>query len=380
MKSARCNLCGFIDWSEAVACKRCGAEFAFTEERSLNKLITSSSSANGHPVFIIYAGAVSASFFVCLSFIVIKFIAVFIQPKPLEGAMHVSLYLLLWLTYAFLARAFGCVAQTKAIPLGFCLLAFYLLLTAWEVVSLVQYNQKYGGWFWVNKFFFSPVVLYLLPAVLTFIGTHFGSRRTGTWAILIVVSISIGLVAVWRSQPRPTPERRANYSLNVVGGNSNEIELKLDLRYSLQMIDRPLEFRAYGGATDNTSLQKLTVVRHTPEFHPTTKMLINADGKNIEIMMWPINQPDGSSRLEFKGNEDYSQISNWGISLNTELAGALFRAQHVEIDWGNFHASLSEAQLASVQSFIRSWAKVLAEEGAVCTNPMCVQPLRSSAK
>ena len=96
--------------------------------------------------------------------------------------------------------------------------------------------------------------------------------------------------------------------------------------------------------------------------------------------MWPINQPDGSSRLEFKGNEDYSQISNWGISLNTELAGALFRAQHVEIDWGNFHASLSEAQLASVQSFIRSWAKVLAEEGAVCTNPMCVQPLRSSAK
>ena len=319
----------------------------------------------------------STSFLLYPGFLVIKLIALFVDAKPF-GVTHVLATLMLWLAYALVARWFGSLGRARAIPLGFFLLAGYLLVTAWSIVQLAQYNRKYGGWFWTNRFFVSPVILYLLPVVVTFIGTHSRPWRSRIWVILITASITLGLIALWNSRPQLTPERRMNYSLNVVGGQSNDIELQLDLKYRLQMTNYPLEFRAMGtGAGDNT-MQKLTVIRRTADFNPTSKMFLNVDGQNIEIMMWPINQPDGSSRLEFTGKENYSEIANWRVSLNSDLPRALLNAHHVEVDWGNFHASLSEAQLTSIQTFIRDWGKVLAEEGAVCTNPECRQSSRAA--
>jgi hypothetical protein len=118
--------------------------------------ILSSTTERGHSVFITYFGAVAAGFFLYLGLIVLRFI---IYPKQLEGASLVLWCLVLWLVYALVGSWFGSLPRTKAIPLGFCLLAFYLLLTIWSVSNMIQSNQTYGGWFWVNKFFFAPIVL-----------------------------------------------------------------------------------------------------------------------------------------------------------------------------------------------------------------------------
>ena len=330
----------------------------------------------GPPVFVFYLAAVASGFFLFLCLFILSLVN---YPKSLEGASLVLWFLLEWLTFTLVGTWFGSHSQLKAIPIAFCLLAFYLFLTTWTILNIIHQNQEYGGEYWVNRFFYSPIVLYLLPVVVTVIGAYVGSARSAIGAILICASLAVGLVTLRFSRSSVPRVRRANYSFNLAGGKSNEIDLKVDFKFGFQVIDYPMEFRSITENPDD-SFQKLTVIRRTSEFHPNTKMLMNIDGRSIENMMWPINQPDGTSRLEFTGKEDYSPIANWKMEPHFDLARALASAHRVEIEWGNFHTVLPEEQVSSLRNFLRSWGKVVGEEGALCTTAMCVRPLPGSSQ
>jgi hypothetical protein len=102
-------------------------------------------------------------------------------------------------------------------------------------------------------------------------------------------------------------------------------------------------------------------------------MKIDIDGKELENTMWPINGPNGSSRIDYSSKQDYSEIVNWRIGLSPDLSAALVNARHISMTWGTVDITLSEQQVAGLREFVRAWGKILHDEGVLCTNPNCVQ-------
>ena len=102
-------------------------------------------------------------------------------------------------------------------------------------------------------------------------------------------------------------------------------------------------------------------------------MTMTVDGKELESSMWPINTPNGDSRIDYSQKQDYRNIMNWSVGPNADLVGSLGNAHQITLTWGNVKVDLSDEQVESLRTFVRNWFRLLHEEDLLCTNPVCQQ-------
>ena len=69
-------------------------------------------------------------------------------------------FLIVGVIYAGVGVWFGARHGVREWLVALCLSSSYLLMLGYVVYSLCRYNQIYGGRFWSNKFYLSPVFFY----------------------------------------------------------------------------------------------------------------------------------------------------------------------------------------------------------------------------
>ena len=259
--------------------------------------------------------------------------------------------------------------------LALSLSLFYLLGLSLGLYHLLRHNQTYGGLFWSNKFYLSPILLFISIPVAVFFGARFGSKPSLLRFAALILVFAIASGAVQYTDVKAHPAKELNYSTDIVAGESSEFAMRLELRFRLQITDDPIRFRTASTpppANDRGGWH-VTVLKKDYTFSPNTNMTVNVDGKDIETSMWPINGPDGSSHIDFSKKQDYSDIVNWSVGPGPDLLGSLVNAHHIMLTWGNVKVVLPDEQVESLRTFVRNWFRILQDEDALCTNPLCKQ-------
>jgi hypothetical protein len=271
------------------------------------------------------------------------------------------------------------------------LVGFYLFGLAVGFFELLRRNQKYGGMFWTNKFYLSPVLLFISVPLAVFLGARFGSNRSPLRFAALILVFVVAAAAVPYTDIKDRPIKELNYSTDIVAGESSkfsmrlklevrlritdEFSMRLKLEVRLRITDDPMRFRAFPAppAANDRSGWTVTVLGKDSTFAPDIHMTMNVDGKEIESSMWPINSADGSSHIDFGHKQDYSDIINWRVGPNPDLLDSLVNAHHITLIWGNVKVVLPDEQVESLRTFVRQWRRMLHDEGMLCTNPLCTQ-------
>ena len=353
MNRIKCSQCGCVNWLENETCKRCRTPLASPP------VAPSPNRFAAKPHYSIYGVAFFAGIGVCLATLVSKLA---LYPT----GVRFPLSLLVWCLFATTGIFFGTRRHHNTLLMGASLSVCYVVLSTWSLVAEISYNQQYVGQFWINRFFFWPVIPYLLPPVVVTLAAYLGSRRSFTYGALLVATLATCIVAIVESRPGQPHERKLSHSLDVVAGESQDTVLRLNLILSLSVQDDPPSFRAIPSTSDNWG-HTITVIKRGPAFKPDTQLAIEVDGRLMHNSAWPV----GVSRVTFTGNEDYSGIVNWKVGTDPKLMRSLTNARRIEMDWGNLHIVLSDEQVEGIRNFVRNWVSILQEEGVFCTNPMC---------
>jgi hypothetical protein len=354
-----------VNFAEASNCKRCRAALKSADEDSLLPSHPDSSKSSASKV--VYVQALGSGLLVLVGVFICS---LFWWPRS-AGA---SPFVILTIAYAALGGWFGSRHRVKAWLLALCLISTYLLLLTYALASLIQYNQTYGGWFWTNRFYFSPVLLYASVALAAFFGTRFGAKRSLFRFAPLLSLFVIALIANNYAHSQTARARRISYSEIITAAPQNELAFKLEINLGIDSKDDPMNFRvlptvssAKGGGTN------VTVLSNGPSFAPTSDMIMKINGSEIHNMMWPVNSPDGSSHLDPSPGATYNDIMNWRVAPGNDLLNSLANAKQVEVTWGGVEIDLPEQQVNSLRNFARSWYQILKEEDRFCTNPMCAQ-------
>jgi len=354
-----------VNFADASNCKRCGAEFKSKDEDSQLPSDAHSSEPNGAKS--VYLKAFGLGLLVLPGVFISS---LFWWPKD-SGA---SFFLILTVTYAVLGGWFGWRHRVKAWLLALCLISTYLLLLGYALASLIQYNQTYGGWFWTNRFYFSPVLVYASVALAAFFGTRFGAKRSLFRFAPLLSLFVIALIANNYAHSQTARARHISYSEIITAAPQNELAFRLEFNLGVESKDDPMNFRVLPTvSSDNRGGMNVTVLSNGPTFAPTSDMIMKINGSEIHNMMWPVNSPDGSSHLDPFPMATYSDIMNWRVGPGNDLQESLANAKQIEVTWGGVEIDLPEQQVNSLRNFARSWYQILKEEDRLCTNPMCVQ-------
>lgn len=365
MSGFKCLKCGLVNFAEASNCKRCGAELKLADEDSLLPSHSQSSKPNASK--LVYLQALGVGLLVLIGLFIYR-----LFRFPTETGE--SSFLILTIIYAVLGGWFGSRYRLKAWLLALCLISTYLLTVGYGLYRLIQYNQLYGNWFWANRFYFSPLLVYASVALAAFFGTRFGAKRSLFRIAPLLSLFVIAFIANGYAHGGTGRVRQLSYSENITAAAPTELAFRLDIKLGVQTKDDPMNFRTLptagsieGGGTN------VTVLRKSPTFAPTTQMIMKINGTELQNMMWPVNSPDGSSHLDFSPGANYSDIIKWKVGPNPDLLSSLAYANQIEITWGNVKIDLPPEQVNSLRNFARAWFQILKEEGLLCTNPMCVQ-------
>lgn len=365
--SSKCSHCGCVNWSADKECRRCQTPLETPVQHSLKNPFHAGHSSS----YLTYWMAFLFGCGICVGLFV-STLVIYPHEPPLPFPI------LLWIIYAVAGFCLSLRRRANPLFVGLFLSTGYILVTFWGISQLLDHNEKYGGWFWTNKFFFWPVVLYSWPPIVATLAAYLSARRSAKFAGILLGSLAIGVIALIGSRPGEVRVRRITHSFNIVAGESRDVIIKVDMALELATQDEPTEFRTVPAVTDgHGASQTITVVSKNAAFNPTIHLFTNIDGKSLDNSMWPINQPDGSSHVDFGRPQDYRQIVHWNIGPNADLLAALANAHHISIDWGNLHTELPEDDVKNLRNFVRSYFQILAEERALCTNPNCKQPLDS---
>ncbi|MGH9872220.1 MAG: zinc finger Ran-binding domain-containing protein [Pyrinomonadaceae bacterium] len=365
MSGLKCLKCGLMNFAEASNCKRCGAELKSTDEDSLLPFNPHSSKPNASKS--VYLQALGLGLLVLVGLFVYS---LFRWPR---GAGESS-FLILTIIYAVLGGWFGSRHRVKAWLLALCLISTYYLSLGYSLYRLLQYNQLYGNWFWTNRFYFSPVIVYASVALAAFLGTRFGAKRSLFRIAPLLSLFVIALIANGYAHDGTGRARQLSYSENITASPPTELAFRLDIKLGVQTKDDPMNFRTLptAGSIEGGGMN-VTVLRKNLTFAPTTQMIMKINGTELQSMMWPVNSPDGSSHLDFSPGANYSDIIKWKVGPDPDLLNSLANAHQIEVTWGNVEIDLPPEQVNALRNFARSWYQILEEEGLLCTNPMCVQ-------
>lgn len=364
MVGRKCLQCGLMNFADSSHCKRCGAELSLTAESSPGP------SGLEHPQptasLLVYLVAVGIG--------KIVFLIIFLYNFRRSPGGALGSFLILGMSYAALGAWFGSRRRLKAWLLALCISSVYLLCVGYGLFSVIRSNQLYGGWFWTDRFYFSPIVIYAAVPLAAFLGTRFGVHRTLFRLVPLLCLFVATFVSIGYARGGPRPARELTYSSDITAESPSQLTIRLNIKLVLQISDDPMNFRT---VPTNREVKdggwKVVVLRKDPTFAPTTQMTIKIDGKKLHNTMWPVNRPDGSSHLDFSKEQNYSDIVNWNVGLDPDFLSLLTSANQVELTWGNAQLALPPEQVESLRSFARSWYEILRDEDLLCTKPMCVQ-------
>lgn len=364
MKGRKCLKCGLMNFADDSRCKRCGAEFTLTAELSLQPY-------NLRPT---QPTASALVYFLALGLGKIVFLVFLMSSFRRSPGSSLQSFLILGVSYAALGGWFASRRRLKAWLLALCISSVYLLSIGYALYSVIHSNQRYGGWFWTDRFYFSPILIYTVVPLAAFLGTRFGVRRTLFRLVPLVCLFAATFVSMGYARGGPRPARELTYSTNMTAEPPSELMFRVDIKLGVQTSDDPMNFRTVPIVRQvKDGGWKVTVLRKDAAFAPTTQMVIKINGKKLHHMMWPVNAPDGSSHLDFSKEQNYSDIVNWTIGPDPNFLNSIINATQVELTWGNAQIALLPEQVESLRNFARSWFQILREEDLLCTNPMCVQ-------
>ncbi len=143
-----------------------------------------------------------------------------------------SSFLILSIAFAALGGWFGSRHRLKAWLLALCLISTYLLSLGYGLYRLIQYNQLYGGWFWTNRFYSSPLLVYASVALAAFFGTRFGAKRTLLRIAPLVSVFVIAFIANGYAHGGTGRARQISYSDNITAAPPTELAFRLDIKLS----------------------------------------------------------------------------------------------------------------------------------------------------
>ena len=307
-------------------------------------------------------------------------LALILSPTSwLKGHGETS-FLIVGVIYAGVGVWFGARHRVREWLVALCLSSSYLLTLAYVVYSLCRYNQEYGGRFWSNKFYFSPVFLYASIPLAAFLGARFGSKRSFRRMAALMCLFVATVVAIGYARGGPREAKLLSHSFNITDETPDELVMRVDVKMGVQGTDEPMAFRVIPSAGGSDGKDDggwvVTVIRRSETFQPDTQMTMYVDGKELHNTMWPVNPSDGSMTIDGQ-KHDYSQIEKWRIGVDPDLDVALVNAHRIQMTWGNRYLVLPEQQVNSLRDFFRSWGQLLHDEDMLCTNPQCDQPLSS---
>lgn len=362
MTSRKCRQCGLVNFAEALNCKRCAAELG-----PLGEVPEFTSRFNSK---LVYLAALGVGMLLTVATFVFQ-----VMSYPNEASTWFSVAL--GVIYGVVACCLTASSRVRDWLLALSLSLFYLLYLGLYLWSLLRTNETYGGMFWSNKLYLSPVLLFISIPLAAFFGARFGAKRSWLRFAALISVFVVASAAVPFTDVKPRPAREFNYSTDIVGGESSEFAMRLELRFRLQLTDDPMRFRAFSTPPppNPKSGWNVTVLKKDSTFSPDISMTMNVDGKEMQSTMWPINSADGSSHLDFSQKQDHREIVNWHIGPNADLLESLVNAHHITLTWGNVSMVLPVEQVASLRTFIRNYVRMLHDEDVLCTNPLCVQGL-----
>lgn len=284
MKRIKCLKCGLVNWSDDDAtCKRCGANLDQIAQASPDVSSMSEPSQDLKGPRLIYLQAVGAGVLISIGLFIYTLIS---WPKgPGE-----KLFLISGVIYAGFGAWFGSRRPQSEWRVALCISSFYILLLSYGLYRLSRYNQLYGGWFWTNKFYFSPIFLYASLPLAAFLGARFGSKPSLSRIAPLMCSFILTFIAIGYAHAATPKVRQMSYSFDMTNGQPDNLLMRVDIKFGLEIRDEPMSFRAY--ASGGGGGWKLTVIRNSPTFLLDTQMTMNVDGKELKNTMWPVNQPD----------------------------------------------------------------------------------------
>ena len=280
--------------------------------------------------------------------------------------------LILAIVYAVIAGRLSARHRPRAWLLSLSLLFFYLLGWGVGVSALLEQNEKYGHMFWVPRFYWSPVLLFSSIPLAVFFSARFGSKPSRLRFGAVVLVFVVAAVAVPFTEIAPGPARELKYATDIV---APDVALRFELEFFLQVTDDPMRFRTISRPPEvnRRGGWNITILRKNSTFSPDIHMTMTVDGKELESSMWPLNAPNGGSRIDYSQKQDYRDIMHWSVGPNPDLVGSLGNAHEITLTWGNMNTDLSDEQVESLRSFVRNWFQMLRDEDLFCTNPMCRQ-------
>ena len=364
MTGHKCLQCGLINFADSSHCKRCRAEITLTPEPEPEPSdLPPAQPTASILVYLLAIGLGKAIFLVIFLF----------SFRRSPNSSLVS-FLILGITYAALGAWLASRRRLRAWLLALCISSVYLISTGFTLFRVIRSNELYGGWFWSDRFYFSPIVIYAAVPLAAFLGTRFGVHRTLFRLVPLLCLFVATFISMGYARGGPRPARELTYSGDITAESPIQLTMRLNVKLSVQVSDEPMNFRTVPTAREvKDGGWKVTVLRKDSNFAPTTQMTINIDGKKLHNTMWPVNGPDGSSHVSFSKEQNYADIVEWRVGHDPEFFGSLSGANQVELTWGNAQLVLPPEQVESLRSFARNWYQILREEKLLCTNPMCVQ-------
>ena len=362
MPSKKCHQCGLVNFVYASNCKRCNADLSTELPREESTTAEQSSRSNS---IGIYFRAIGVGLLLEVAFFIFK-----VMGYP--NGRSIWFVVIFGVIYAVAAACLSAWRQVKDWLLALSLSLFYLLGLGLSLSQLLKYNQKYGGMFWSNKFYLSPILLFISIPLAVFFGTRFGLKRSLRRLAALISVFIVTSATVPFAEMKPRPAKELNYSTEIV---APEFTMRLELEFYLQVTDDPMNFRTAStpAPVNRRGGWNVTIVRKDYRFSPDIHMTMNIDGRELESSMWPINSPGGGSHIDFSQKQDYREIVNWSIGPNPDLMSSLLNAHNITMTWGNMEVVLPDEQVVALRTFFRAFVRMLHDEDVLCTNPMCQQ-------
>lgn len=208
MTSRKCPQCGLVNFADASNCKRCdadlGASYEVSTVISAKEWPAPQSSNRINSKFVCLA-AIGMGLFLELTLFVLK-----LTSYPNERSIW--FVVILGIVYAVVAGCLSARRRASDWLLALSLSLFYLLGLSLYISELLGRNETYGGWFWTNKFYWSPILLFISIPLAAFFGARFGSKRSLLRFAALISVFVVASAATPYTETKDRPVKELNYS------------------------------------------------------------------------------------------------------------------------------------------------------------------------
>jgi len=197
-----------------------------------------------------------------------------------------------------------------------------------------------------RRVFIVPLVIYLLPIVLSFLGVRIGMQRWVPGIFLFVATFLFAFAAISVSGDQKFGSRypkfpSSHFSFNLVA--NEDVHLLADVECIYR---NTIDYWTFRNLEHNQCEETtIDILSKNPSISLPTTAYWRVDGIEEFRTMWPINRPDGGSSLSYP--RDFDNIPKWKTEIPFEK---IRNSKDVSFRWGTIEVVFGEAEFQAIRS------------------------------